>query len=215
VIDIVSNTNAVITLASDISALSLAGTESIAVRPHVTLKALFASEEANIAQYSDTATFYEPDASTPSYFFDGTIWTSDGATDDGSDRPIPPGSGFVFTVAADVALTLTGEVKAGPTVVQLNGGGVVNIVGPVNPLVGESDTLQDLGFAALAPYQDTITLYEAGTVNLLKSLFSDGTIVTEDGVTPSVDTLDATTGGVVTAGADTSIKVNSGFTVAP
>jgi hypothetical protein len=121
----------------------------------------------------------------------------------------------VFTVAADVALTLTGEVKAGPTVVQLNGGGVVNIVGPVNPLVGESDTLQDLGFAALAPYQDTITLYEAGTVNLLKSLFSDGTIVTEDGVTPSVDTLDATTGGVVTAGADTSIKVNSGFTVAP
>jgi hypothetical protein len=215
VLDIVSNTDTVITLASDISALSLAGTETIAVRPHVTLKALFENEEANIGVFSDTATFYEADASLVGYFFDGTNWTSDGVAPDGNTRPISPGTGFVFNVIADVGLTITGEVKASPTVVQLNGGSVVNIVGAVNPLVGTDDTVQSLGFAALAAFQDSITLYEPGTVNLLASLFSDGTFVTEDGTNPSTATLGATTGGVVSAVTDTSIRVNSGFTVAP
>jgi hypothetical protein len=202
-------------LDSDITSLALAGTESIAIRPHVTLKALFEDEEANIASFSDTATFYEANGSLTTYFFDGTNWTSDGSTPDGNDRPISPGTGFVFNVIADVALTVVGEVKESPTVVQLNGNSVVNVVGPVNPLVGETDTVQSLGFAALVPFQDTITLYQPGTITLLATLFSDGTNVTEDGSTPSTATLGATTGGVVSAVADTSIRVNSGFTVAP
>jgi len=215
VIDIASNTNSVITLASNISALSLAGTESIVVRPHVTLKGVFAGEEASIASFSDSATFYNSDGSTPTFFFDGTNWTSDFVNPDGNNRPVPPGTGFVFTVSADIPLTITGEVNAAPVVVQLNGNGVVNVVGPVNPLVGGSDTLQSLGFAALAAFSDSITLYQAGTVIPTGTYFSDGTNVTEDFVNPSSATLASTTGGVVTAGADTSIKVDSGFTVAP
>jgi hypothetical protein len=215
VIDIVSNTDSVITLASDITALSLTGTESIAIRPHRTLKEVFAAEEASIAPFSDSATFYEANGGTPTYFFDGTNWTTDFINPDGNDRPIPPGTGFVLTISADVDLTIAGEVKAGPTVVQLNGNSVVNVVGPVNPLVGTSDTLQDLGFAALSPFADSITLYQPGTVLPTGTYFSDGTNVTEDFINPSLDALDATTGGVVTAGVDTSIKVESGFTVSP
>jgi len=191
----------------------LAGTESIAIRPHVTLKGIFENEEANIAVFSDTATFYEADGSLIGYFFDGTNWTSDGSTPDGNTRPVSPGTGFVFNVLADIGMTITGECKDSPTVVQLNGNSVVNIVGPVNPLVGTTNTVQELGFAALAPFQDSITLYQPGTVALLASLFSDGTNVTEDGSTPSTLTLGATTGGVVSAVADTSIRVNSGFIV--
>lgn len=214
VIDIASNTNSVITLASDISALNLAGTESILIRPHVTLSDCFTSAEAALAAYGDSATFYNSDGTSNTYYFIGAgDWASDFATPDGNDRPIPPGSGIIFDCGADAALTIVGEVKTTDTVVQIYGNGVANIVGPVNPLVGNSALIKDLGFADMVAYGDSISLYAPGQYNAPTGTYyslGDGT-VSVDFATPSDDTFSFTTGGIFTAGVDTAFKVKSGL----
>jgi hypothetical protein len=214
VIDIVSNTNSQITLASDISALVLTGTETIAVRPHVTLSGCFASAEAALAAYGDSATFYNPDGTSNTYYFIGAgDWASDLATPDGNDRPIAPGTGIIFDCGVDAALTIVGEVKSADTVVQIYGAGVANIVGPVNPLVGESDLVKDLGFADMVPYGDSISLYAPGQYNAPTGTYyalGDGDVST-DLTTPSTDTFSFTKGGIFTAGADTAFRVKSGL----
>jgi hypothetical protein len=217
-VDIVSNTATVITLASDISALSLAGTEGITVRPHVTLKSSLEGAEASLTPFSDVATFYAVDGSTASYIYgadSGTGWSSDFATADGDDRPIPPGTGVILGLAGNVALTVSGETKSGPTVVQL-GLGFVNIVGPVNPLVGTTVPLNDTGLGGLEAFSDGITVYVPGPLDTSVSYvpLGDGTI-SSDFATPTTDTLVNTTGVVVIPTAGGSVKLNSGFTVAP
>ena len=217
-LDILSNTTSVITLMDDVSALSLTGTESIKIRPHVTLKSVLSNAEALLNPYTDTATFYAVDGSFLTYFYGGdggTGWSSDFATADGNLRPIPPGTGFVLQVLADVSLTVTGEVKTGPSVVML-GGGVVNIVGPVNPLVGTTTSLNNTGFGALAAYTDSITVYQPGLLSVFVTYFplGDGTI-SSDFVTSTTDIIVNTTGAVVIPAVNSSVSINSGFTVAP
>ena len=212
VIDIASNTNSVITLASDISALNLAGTETISVRPHVTLKSSLAGAESMLVDYNDSATFYKSDGSIATfYYIGGGDWSSDFATVDGNNFPIVPGTGFVLNVGADVALTVSGEVKESATVVQLKGG-IVNVVGPVNPLVGSSDQIANLGFANLEAYADSLTMYTQGDLGIVGTYYSlgDGT-VSLDFSSPSQDTFAFTTGGVITASADTSLRIFSGL----
>ena len=218
VIDIESNTASVITLASDISALSLAGTETITVRPHVTLKSLLLAAEVNLAPFTDSATFYLLDGNSVSYTYGGdfgTGWSSDFATADGNDRPVAPGTGFILNVAANVNLTLTGEVKASPTVVQL-GAGVVNISGPVNPLAGGTMSLNATGWGLLTPFDDSVTVYTAGPLiaNVSYSSLGDGNLST-DFSSETTDTINNTTGAVVIPAVSKSIRVNHGFTVAP
>lgn len=214
VIDIVSNTSSVITLASDISALALAGTETIAVRKHVTLASAFASAEANLSLFSDNCTFYNPDGSNETYYFiGGGVWSSNLADDDGSTRPIPPGTGLILTTAADVALTVAGEVKTTDIVVQIAGAGVVNIVGSVNPLVGSTDLIKNLGYANMAAFSDNITLYAPGDLETpLGTYFAlgDGTVST-DLINASNDTFLFTTGGFYVAAADTAFRIKSGL----
>jgi hypothetical protein len=214
VIDIASNTNSVITLASDISALNLAGTETISVRPHVTLSAVFAAAEASLSAYSDNVTFANPDGSSNTYYYlESGVWSSDFATPDGSDRPIAPGTGVVFSTAADLPLTVVGEVKSTDTVVQVSGGGVVNIVGPVNPLAGSSGLIKDLGFADMEAYSDNITIYPPGNLETSIATYyalGDGT-VSVDFATPSDDTFSFTQGAVYAAASDTSIRIKSGL----
>ncbi len=214
VIDVDSNTDTVITLASDISALSLAGTETISIRPHVTLSSVFAGAEANLVAFTDAATFYNPDGSFNTYFFVGSsTWSSDFVNPDGNNRPIPPGTGFVLDVSADADLTIVGEVKATDTVVQLAGSGVVNIVGPVNPLVGNSDLIKNLGFADMLAFTDAISLYAPGQFfTPTGTYFADGAgNVTTDFVNPSLDTFDFTKGGIFTAAGDTAFRLISGL----
>jgi hypothetical protein len=214
VIDIVSNTNAVITLASDITALALTGTETIAIRPHVTLSGAFASAESVLAAYGDSATFYNPDGTSNTYYFIGSgDWASDFATPDGNDRTIAPGTGVIFDCGADAELTIVGEVKSTDTVVQLSGNGVANIVGPVNPLVGSSAMIKDLGFADMVAYGDSISLYAPGQyVAPTGTYYAIGAgDVSTDFVTPSNDTFSFTKGGIFTAGVDTAFRVKSGL----
>ncbi len=219
IVDIVSNTTDQLTLASDITALALAGTESIVIRPHVTLKSSLASAEASLGAFSDSATFYLPDASFVSYIFGAGAtpngWSSDFATDDGSDRPVPPGSGFILGLGADVALTVTGEVKAADSVVQLTGS-VVNIVGPMNPLVGQSVSLNATGFGSLGAFSDSITAYVAGPLVAFTSYvpLGDGNI-SSDFATPTVDTIANTTGAVVIPDANKALRLESNVTIAP
>jgi hypothetical protein len=214
VIDIVSNTNSVITLASDISALSMTGTETITIRPHVTLSGAFASAESVLAAYGDSATFANPDGTSTTYYFIGGVdWSTDFSTPDGNDRPISPGTGIVFDCGADAALTIAGEVKSTDTVVQIAGNGVPNVVGPVNPLVGGSALIKDLGFADMVAYGDSISIYAPGQLFAPTGTYyalGDGDVST-DFSTPSSDTFDFTKGAIFIAGSDTAFRVKSGL----
>jgi hypothetical protein len=218
VLDILSNTTSVITLADNISALGLTGTETITVRKHVTLKSSLADAEASLAAYSDLATFYLADGTSVSYIYGadgGTGWSSDFATADGDLRPVAPGTGFILGIGADVALTVSGTVKSTPTVVAL-AAGVVNIVGPLDPLVGTTTPLNNTGFGTLAAYTDSITVYQPGPLSVSTSYvpLGDGTISSDFG-TPTTDTISNTTGAVVLPGVDTALTLQPGFTVAP
>lgn len=214
VIDIVSNTNSVITLASDISALSLAGTETITIRPHVTLSGAFASAESALAAYGDSATFVNPDGTSTTYYFIGDAdWATDFATPDGNARPISPGTGIIFDCGGDAALTVVGEVKSTDTVVQIAGNGVPNVVGPVNPLAGGSALIKDLGFADMVAYGDSISIYAPGQLFAPTGTYyalGDGDVST-DFSTPSLDTFDFTKGAIFIAGSDTAFRVKSGL----
>jgi hypothetical protein len=220
VLDIVSNTANVLTLDADITALGLTGNEKIVVRPHVTLKSCLAAAEASLSPFSDSATLYLPDGSFVTYFFGAGAtpngWSSDFATDDGSEHPVYPGAGFVLGLEADVDLTVTGEVKTADSVVQLSGA-VVNIVGPMSPLVGQSVSLNAVGFASLAPFTDSITIYPPGTLLIVPYTYfplGDGTI-SSDFVNPTVDTIANTTGAVVITDSDKALRLHSNVTVAP
>lgn len=214
VIDITSNTATSITLASDISAMALAGTEQIFIRKHVTVLSLFAGTESMLNAFSDSITFFNSDASTITYFYIGAgAWSSDFSNSDGNNRPIDPGTGFIFNTAGDVKLTISGEVKTSPTVVQITGNGVVNIVGPVNPLVGSSKQIVQLGFANMAAFSDSITFYAPGdNITPLLTYFADGAgNVTSDFINPSLDTFDYTKGVIFSSASDTSFRILSGL----
>ena len=215
VIDIVSNTASEITLAKDIAALNLAGTETITIRPHVTLKSVLLAAEANLSPFTDSVTFYPPNGISVSYTYGGdfgTGWSSDFTTADGNTRPVPPGTGFVLGVGADVALTVTGEVKASPVVVQLPPG-IVNIVGPINPLVGSTTPINAIGWGALAPFNDSITVYDPGLITSVSysPLGDVNQSLTTDFSNPTTDTFDNTTGAVIITADPSSVRVNSGL----
>lgn len=214
IIDIESNTGSVITLAEDISALSLTGTETIAVRRHVTLASAFAAAEANLAVFGDNVTFYNPDESIQTYYYIAPgQWSSDFSYNDGATRPIPPGTGVVLFMGADAGLTVTGEVHASDVVVQIVGNNIVNVVGPVNPLVGSSGTIGNLGFADMEQYADNITLYTPGNFeSIVGTYYAIPGGVSTDFTNLSTDTFPYTKGGVLfRGGADTALKIKSGL----
>ena len=81
------------------------------------------------------------------------------------------------------------------------------------PVIGGDATRIDaLGFQNMAPFADGLTLYDAGTLTNPVTYFADGAgNVTVDFVNPSTDELDHTTGGVLTAGADSTLLIESGL----
>lgn len=218
VADIVSNTASVITLA-DTLGFTLVGDETVTIRPHVTLKSSLAAAEGSLNPFSDVATFYGTDGSVTTYTYgadpSGTGWSSNFVDADGDVRPIPPGTGFVLGLVADVSLTVSGEVKASPTGVFM-AAGFVNIVGPVNPLVGTSASLNTTGLSNLAAFSDSITVYQPGPLTTELSTtytpLGDGTL-SSDFSTPTTDTISNTTGAVVIPSADATVLMNQGFTV--
>jgi hypothetical protein len=218
VLEIASNTGSVITLIDDITVLGLTGTETFKIRPHVTLKAVLLASESLLAPFSDNVTFYNPDGSSINYIYgadSATGWSSDFATADGDLRPILPGTGFILGVGGDVLLPISGEVKPSATVASLTAG-VVNIVGPVNPLAGSTTPLNNTGFGTLAAFADAISVYVPGPLDTSTSYvpLGDGTISSDFG-TPTTDTIVNTTGAVVIPVADVALTLQPGFTVAP
>lgn len=218
-LDIVSNTGSVITLADDITALGLTGTETIKVRPHNTIKSVFLNSEASLAAFADNATVYQADGNFTTYYYgadtSGTGWSSDFTADDGSAVPIPPGTGVVLALTSPGPLTISGEVKATPTIAFLTGG-VVNVVGPVNPLVGTSTNLNLVGFDDLTAFADSITVYVPGPLDTFTTYYplGDG-ILSSDFENATTDTIANTTGAVVIPSGDIALKMLSNFTVAP
>ena len=193
---------------------SPAGNETIAIRKHTTIASVMKDAEPNLALYSDSVTVIEPDGVNTTYYLIGAQqWSSDFSTVDGSDRPIHPGTGFIFTTGADVALSFSGTVKLTPTVVQVNGGGVPNIVGPVNPLAGASAPIASLGFQNMEPYSDSITSYSPGSlVSPLATYYADGAgNVTIDLATPSNDVFPFTRGVILSSFSNSAIRLNSGL----
>lgn len=214
ILDIESNTSSQITLSTDISLLSLTGNESISIRKHSTISSVFADSEAILSPFSDSVTVYERDGSSKTFFYIGEgAWSSDFATPDGSNRPISPATGVLFDTAAPIDLTITGEVKYSPTVVQIAGSGVVNLVGPMNPLFGSGALISSLGFQNMAPFSDSITTYSLGNLATpLNTYFADGEgNVTSDFVTPSTDIFSFSTAALYSAADDISIRLSSGL----
>jgi hypothetical protein len=214
-LDIVSNTATVITLADNIAGLNLVGTESIAIRPVVTLKSSLEAAESSLSAYSDSATFYLTDGTNITYFYGadgGTGWSSDFAAADGNDRPVAPGTGFVLGLTSSGGLTVSGTVKSTATVAMLSAGNV-NIVGQVKPLAGSSTDLNNIGFGSLVAYTDSITAYVQGGLTESTTYYplGDGSI-SSDFATPTTDTIANTVGAVVVPSADTSVTL-AGFTV--
>lgn len=215
VVNIESNTGSEITLAANIADLNLVGNESVRIRPHVTLQGVLSGAEGTLAAFTDNATFYFANGSSITYVFlgEGSGWSSDFENPDGNEQPVAPGTGFILNLNSATPLTIVGQVKEEPTVVQLSPA-VVNIVGPVNPLVGTSVSLSQTGFEDLAAFTDTITVYEAGALTSsttyvplgdgnLSSNFSD----------PTLDTLDNTTGVFLIPAAPSSLVLSPGFSI--
>jgi hypothetical protein len=207
VLDIDSNTTSVITLMSDITDLALVGTESVRVRPHNTIRSVLSGGEPYL-DYTDNVTVYEPNGDPKSYLWiTGIGWSNDFSTNDGDLRPISLGAGLVLGVFENKSFTVTGEVKTGDTVVQLAATPAVNIVGPVNPLVGSGTRLDQLGFQNLSPYTDATTLYTPGSLSIVDTYLPDGGGSMLDGTfTPSTAQLPHTSGAIVSAFADTAVK---------
>jgi hypothetical protein len=213
-IDITSNTTSTVTLATNISSLALAGNENIVIRKHVTIGSVMKVAEPSLSLYSDSITVIEPNGDNTTYYLIGPQqWSSDFATVDGSDRPIAPGNGFIFTTGADVPLAFSGTVKLTPTVVQINGGGVPNIVGPVNPLAGNSAPISTLGFQNMEPYSDSITAYPPGSlVTPLATYYADGAgNVTSDLATASNDVFFFTRGVILSSFSNSALRLNTGL----
>ena len=125
---------------------------------------------------------------------------------------MPPGTGFVLGLAGNLQLTITGEVKEGPTVIQVTGG-VPNLIGPVNPLVGTSVPLANsvLGFTAMVDFSDTVTVYVPGPLTASTTYFHvTGTGVTSDFATATTDLLSYTTGTVFIPAVTGAFKLGSG-----
>lgn len=178
VFDVISNTaNTVVVDGLLTTDFSLAGTEQIALRKHVTLADVFAQTSPAIAAYADSVKFFNPDGTTTSYFWDGTKWTSDFTVDD-SNKPVYPGSGFLTVFGQAVQVTSIGTVKTTPTKVPVYSTALNFVAGviPVDTTVGALNLVP-----TLAPYSENIKVFnQDGTLSEKASYFTDGTMMTKD-----------------------------------
>jgi len=85
----------------------------------------------------------------------------------------------------------------------------------VNPLVGDSDLIKNLGFADMSPYSDSITIYAPGQLFVPTGTYyslGDGTVST-DLANPSDDVFSFTKGGIFNSPSETptSFRIKSGL----
>lgn len=155
--DIASNTTDTITISGSTTGLGLTGTETITIRPHVTLGTLFADSSV-LSAFEDIITRYPVSGVSEAYGWNGTNWRKLGSSGSSNHVTIVPGEGFVFYTESPKAVSFVGAVKTSPTKFFLAPNNRPNLIGTTHPAAGR--TFSQIGLAdALTPYNDVITSY--------------------------------------------------------
>lgn len=209
--DIVSNTGTTIVVEGLLATnYSIAGTESFAVRKHMTIADFFAN--ATLGAWTDSVKFFESNGSTVVYLWLGAQWSSDFGTTDHSNRPIYPGQGFIATMTAPRSFTATGNVKTTRTMVPVyNTAGVINMVAAPTPV---DSTLGAQNFASqLSDWTDSVKTFQAGGLSTDKVYLDTGAYMSSDFGTTNEDsaTVSANSAILVTVGSNKNITLPAAF----
>ena len=206
--DVISNTADSITVAGDLSSFNLS-TESIVIREHLTVGDIFAGSSASLAAYADSVKFFNNDGTTTVFYWIGTGWSSDFATDE-SDKPVYPGTGFIATFASSVELVVSGSVKTTKTKVPVYAG-LVNFVSSMQP----SDTTAGgfNGVEAFAAYADSLKTFNSdGSLSQDKVYYSISTSMSSDFVNDeSADFVSGANSPLVTVGQNKYMTMPAAF----
>jgi hypothetical protein len=197
ILDIVSNTGTTINVSG---VVALDPNTSYCVRKHVTLGALLPGG-AGLDAGSDTVSIVNSDSSVEEFTYNGSNWENVATLDDGTEKVIYPGQGFIVFRGAATAATVTiggnevSYVKYGPTMVPLYAGApgnpMRNYVGAINPLVSDAEpgdivALGSFGLvAALTAGSDTVDVF-----SINGSFTTTGTYVSNGGNLEDVGSLD-------------------------
>jgi hypothetical protein len=184
--DIVSNTATTVTVEG--STTILTGTVTYCIRKHVTVGTLLPGGGGlNIG--SDSISIVNPDASIDQFIYNGSNWENVATVEDGSNKVIYPGQGYIISHAgAPATVTIGGNevsyVKSGPTKVPLYrqpGTTVRNLVGLINPLVSDAgatdfNTLGNFGLVTgLAVGTDSVNVFSTnGSFQTLGTYINNG-----------------------------------------
>jgi len=185
--DIVSNTATTVTVEGSTSILT--GTVTYCIRKHATLGSILPGG-GGLNVGSDTVSIVNQDASIEQFDYNGGNWEDVGSLDDGTNKVIYPGQGFIITRGGATPATITvggnevSYVKGGPTKVPLyhhNGTPTRNMVGLINPLVSDAgptdfNTLGNFGLVAgLNAGSDTVDVFKVdGTFKTIATYVSNG-----------------------------------------
>ena len=215
--DIISNTASTVTVSGLLSSgfglsssQTLAGTESVAIRKHMTVGDIFSDATSALTAYSDTVKFFNDDNTITLLYWDGTMWTPDFSANH-TNKPIYPGEGFLTSFAGSVSLTTNGHVKTTKTKVPVKAG-LVNLVGSLAP----SDTTVDglNAVSALVPYSDSVRVVsQDGNFTTQKTYYTDGSQMTTNFTgNDGSDVLQGHNSALFSAGSNTYITLPAAFT---
>lgn len=212
VLDISSNSATALTMASAVTPAGLRGTTvQIAIREHVTLDKIIQGA-SGLSDLLDAASVFDAAGAQSIRYYVSGSWVKDDYTTPAGHTVIYPGTGFVFSPAGTVTLTLTGEVKPTKTQVPLYTT-TTNIVGPMNPASAEKFYNNTLA-AAMAPLLDGLNNFSTdGNMSIQGTYYSDGTQILNSSYAPltagSTDAIPLNRGIVVSVTGDTVWTVNS------
>ncbi|GHB97735.1 hypothetical protein [Cerasicoccus arenae] len=171
--DIISNdTDSVVVAARLVADFDLTQAESFKIRKHISVGQFF--EGAALAR-RDSVKFFNADGTSDRLEFDGTQF------EEGTERPIYPGTGFLSTLRGEVDIVTSGTVKVTNTVVPVySNPGAINLVSTASPV---DVFIEGLGLAGNLARRDKIRFLAAGTLDVLAiyEVQSDGSLELQEG----------------------------------
>jgi hypothetical protein len=210
IFDIISNTTSGVTVSGLLSSgFSLAGTESVTIRKHMTVGDVFTSATSSLTAYSDSVKLFNGDGTISVLYWDGSQWTPDFANNH-STKPVYPGAGFLTSFASSVDLTVNGHVKTTKTKVPVYAG-LVNLVGCMAP--SDSDVDGFNGTASLQAYSDSVKVVsQDGNFSTQGTYYSDGSVMTRDFATNhGAESFTGHNAALFSVGSDSYITCNAGY----
>jgi hypothetical protein len=164
------------------------------IRKHATLSTIFPAT-GGLVDFEDLLSTYDELGNESIFQLNGGVWEDINTNASAAGKVIYPGQGMVVSTGAPRTVTIGGNelsyVKTTNTRVSVYTAplGVPNLVGLVNPLVGNAATdvspITKFGFTALADFEDSIALLSSDGFLDLVSLWSlDGGVVVDDVPTP-------------------------------